>query len=506
MYRPATRPQLPISLRRLFPSASFVGCADVAARDASESSRDCTPGCTFAALPGTRTHGRQFVSEALSRGATALLTDRPLAEFRVPQCIVADPRRAYAELCHALFGFPTRRLGVVGVTGTNGKTTTTWLVRSILESAGQTAGLLGTIECSDGLERTPSQLTTPDSATLARWLAQMVARCTRYAALELSSHALDQGRAAGTLLDVAVVTNVTHDHFDYHGDHHAYLAAKAKILDQLKPGGLVVLNADDPGASSLMQRIPPAVQLCTFGLNSPADVSARVIESSTAGTRFLLRVGVEQLEVGTPLIGQHNVQNCLAAVAAVTHFGVSLDEIAVGLESLPAVPGRLEPVRCGQPFSVFVDYAHTEDALERAIAAVRDVTVGRVYCVFGCGGDRDRAKRPLMGRTSAEADVAVVTSDNPRSEDPSEIIDQIRGGIPPGTAAMLEPDRERAISWALQAALPGDSVLIAGKGHETTQTIGQSVHPFDDRAVAARLLQQHAPKFHHHANFLPVTR
>jgi UDP-N-acetylmuramoyl-L-alanyl-D-glutamate--2,6-diaminopimelate ligase len=488
------QPAMTVSLRRLLPAASFVGCADVIVTDVTERSSECVPGMVFVAIPGTRQTGADFVPDALSRGASAVITDQPLAEIRVPQCIVPDVRRAYAETCHAVHGYPSWRLRLVGVTGTNGKTTTTWMVRSLLESLGRPTGLLGTVEYSDGIARAPASLTTPPSRTFAAWLASMVGRKTRYAAVELSSHALDQQRCAGTLLDVAVVTNVTQDHFDYHGTAARYLAAKAGILAMVKRGGMVVLNADDPLSVPLAAQVPTTAQLTTFGIDSDADISARNVRLSREGSRFLLRHRLEEIEVRLPLIGRHNVANGLAAAAAGVHFGLSLPDIAAGLSAAEVVPGRLESIACGQDFGVYVDYAHTDDALSRSIAAVREITSGRVICVFGAGGDRDRSKRPLMRRAAAAADMVVVTSDNPRSEDPRAIIDEIvRGCDETQSQLHVEPDRARAIHWALQNAGPGDGVLVAGKGHERVQIVGAEQIPFDDCAVCRKSLARMRP-------------
>ena len=483
-----------VSLRRLLPVASFVGCADVIVTDATERSDECAPGVIFAAIPGTHHKGVDFLPEALARGASAVMTDQPLAAIRVPQCIVPDVRRAFAETCHALHGYPSWRLGLVGVTGTNGKTTTTWLIRALLEAMGRPTGILGTVEYSDGIARAPAGLTTPPSRTFAAWLASMVERKTRYAAVELSSHALDQQRCAGTLLDVAIVTNVTQDHFDYHGTAARYLAAKAEILGMVKRGGLAVLNADDPLSVPLAAHVPATAQLATFGSEAAADCTAHHVRVSGDGCRFVLRHRLDEVEVRLPLIGRHNVANSLAAAAAGVHFGLSLSDIAAGLSAVEAVPGRLEPVDCGQDFGVYVDYAHTDDALSRSIEAVREITSGRVICVFGAGGDRDRSKRPLMGQAAAAADVVVVTSDNPRSEDPRAIIDEILHGCDKTQIRpQVEPDRSRAIAWALQQAGPGDTVLVAGKGHERVQIVGAEQVPFDDGAVCRRALARMRP-------------
>ena len=483
----------PVSLRRLFASASFVGCGDVAVSQVSADSRTCRPGSLFAALPGVTTHGVSFVDEAIENGAVALLTDRPLPDSPLQQCVVPDVRRAYAQLCEALWGYPSRRLGTVGVTGTNGKTTVTWLVRSILETAGLPTGLIGTIEYSDGLESAPAPLTTPCAKTLAQWLATAVSKATQFAAVELSSHALDQSRAAGTLLDVAIVTNVTQDHFDYHGCFDSYLTAKRRIIEQVKRSGLVVLNADDPAAASIAAETNNSVQVRTYGCREAADVVAENVRCHAHGSDFCLRNGLDAVEVHTPLIGLHNVSNALAAATAALHFDVPLNEVAEGIASLEIVPGRLERVSCGQPFHVFVDYAHTHDALERSIQAVRQVTDGRVVCVFGAGGDRDRTKRPLLGRAAGRADVAVVTSDNPRHESAQDIIDDVLVGCREAEVSLyIESDRQAAIEWAIEHACPGDAVLVAGKGHETVQIVGDSRRPFDDVRVCRDALVERA--------------
>jgi UDP-N-acetylmuramoyl-L-alanyl-D-glutamate--2,6-diaminopimelate ligase len=486
-HRNASQPA--VSLRQLLTSASFIGCADVTVTDVCELSQDCTPGCLFAALPGTKSHGRDFVVEAIRRGAAAILTDRPLPRADVPQCIVPDARRVYSELCHSIRGNPSKQLGVVGVTGTNGKTTTTWFVRSLLENAGRPAGLLGTIEYSDGIEREPSHLTTPDARSLAQWLSSMVARRTRFATLEMSSHALHQSRTAGIGLDVAIVTNVTQDHFDYHGDRQAYTAAKAKIFQQVKRGGIVVLNSDDPGSAGLWETAAGEHRVVTFGIERDADIEARVIRQSADGTTFRVRIGTREQTFHTPLIGRHNISNALGAIAACDALGLSLDEMQAGLDALNCVPGRLERIDCGQPFNVFVDFAHTEDALRRVIATAREVTTGRVICLFGAGGDRDRTKRPGMAAAAATADFAIVTSDNPRSEDPRTIIQEILAGFRgDGSRPLAVVDREEAIERALELAEPGDTVILAGKGHEKVQIIGQEQLPFDDAAMCRQRL------------------
>lgn len=472
-----------VSLRRLFPAASFVGCGDVPVSFATDRSHECRSGALFAVIRGHRADGHDFIADAISRGAAALLVDYPLPDVPLPQCVVRDVRRSYGELCSALHGFPSRHLGIAAVTGTNGKTTTTWMIRSILQAAGLRCGVLGTIEYSDGTRTERSRLTTPDPRSLANWLGSMVANGTTHAAMELSSHALDQRRAAGTLVDAAVITNITQDHFDYHQTFDAYRTSKLRIMDYVKPAGISVINVDDPGSASC---VGDAIKrTLTYGLELPADVSATIHRESLQGTRFTLHLPGETIEIQTPLIGRHNVSNALAAAAVANHFGIDKQEIASGIASLHAVPGRMERVSAGQPFEVFVDYAHTDDALCRALQSLRKLTPSRLLCVFGAGGDRDRTKRPKLGQASALADIAIVTSDNPRSEDPERILEDILAGCTAHSAPPhVDVDRQRAIRWALEQAEPGDCVLIAGKGHETEQIIGKTAHHFDDREVA----------------------
>lgn len=482
--------QVPISLRRLFPQASFVGCADARVVAATEDSRACTDGCLFAAIPGTRFDGSQFAADAVANGATTLLVQQPIPHVSVPQCIVPNVRLAFAELCAAMSWYPSRQLALAAVTGTNGKTTTTWLIRSIFQAAGLQAGLLGTIEYSDGFSTRASGLTTPDSQTLQRWLTAMTAQGTSHAAIEFSSHALDQDRAAGTSIDVGVITNITQDHFDYHRDFSTYRQVKSRIAEYCKPNGMLLLNADDEGCRTLLERgLPGATQ--TFAVDRPADVSAVVISESVEGTQFEISFPNDHVEVFTPLIGRHNVSNCLAAAAAAFQLGISVNRIREGL-LLDRVPGRMERINCGQPFQVFVDYAHTDDALRRIVRCLRRLTSGRVICVFGAGGDRDQAKRPLMGRAASEAHVAVITSDNPRTESADTIIEHILAGFPAEQTPHVESDRKTAISWALDHARPGDCVVIAGKGHENTQQIGSRKIPFDDRLVVREHLTRWA--------------
>lgn len=495
-------PQLePISLRRLFPSASFVGCADIPVTHATEKSAACEPKSLFAAVPGSQTHGIEFLPEALKNGAKAVLTDTPCATSPVPQCIVKNVRAAYAHLCEALYDNPSHKLHTVGITGTNGKTTSTFLTRSILTAAGHPTGLLGTIEYHDGHSAVPSSMTTPDSEIMAEWLARMVHQGTTHATLELSSHALHQSRASGTRLDVAVITNITQDHFDYHQTFEDYVQAKSLILQQLKPGGTLVLNADDPHALALAERAPGISITC--GFHPDADLSAEILEESALGTRFRVDVSGRTCEWHTPLLGRHNVSNSLCAAAACIALGVSLEDVAMGIAAQTCVPGRLQrvtptlrfgttalPSIAGLLPQVYVDYAHTADALHHSLQTLKRLKPGRLICVFGAGGDRDRSKRPHLAAAAESADIVVVTSDNPRTENPAQIAQEVLQGFASRHSCErhVELDRMSAIRFAIESAGQSDCVLIAGKGHERTQTIGDATLPFDDYQIAADTL------------------
>jgi UDP-N-acetylmuramoyl-L-alanyl-D-glutamate--2,6-diaminopimelate ligase len=384
-----------------------------------------------------------------------------------------------------------RVVRTAGVTGTNGKTTVTWLVRELLRSVGRECGLLGTVEYSDGAVTEPSSLTTPDAKTYWDWFASMAHRGTPHAAVELSSHALHQDRAAGSELEVGVVTNITHDHLDYHETHANYVASKSKILSLIRPGGTAVFNQDDPSVDSLRSSVPAGIDVMTFGLCRRAAVTAENIRQSRTGLAFCLSLRGERVETATRLHGRHNVANCLAAAAIAEQFGLSAEEIALGLSQASPPTGRMERIGPESDINVFVDYAHTPDALQHAIETARSMTSQRVIVVFGAGGDRDRSKRPLLGAAATAADIAFVTSDNPRGEDPLQIIEQISAGFDVELCeAYIEPDRAKAIALAISAAEPGDFVLIAGKGHETTQQVGDRLLPFDDRVEASVALSR----------------
>jgi UDP-N-acetylmuramoyl-L-alanyl-D-glutamate--2,6-diaminopimelate ligase len=476
-----------ISLHELLPEAEIVGAADIRVKSCSADSRQCRPGDLFAALPGVRSDGHDFAREALKAGAKALLAERPVPGLSLPTCFVPNARDAYGRICQALAGQPSKRLKVIGVTGTNGKTTTSYLIASILSAAGFQPGVLGTLGYCDGEEIASAQWTTPPAPVLASWLARMAANGCTHAVMEVSSHALSQSRVAGVDFDVACVTNVRHDHLDYHGTARNYRLAKGKLFEHLAPEGFAILNVDDAGSSSYLARLDGPV--LTIGIENAAEVNASIIEQFVSEQTFLLGAGSEFVPVHTHLIGKHNVYNCLMAAAVGLAYGIDLATIVRGIESVDRLPGRLERLECGQPFGVFVDYAHTPDALANCLDTLREVTSRRLICVFGAGGDRDRLKRPQMGQAvESRADLTVITSDNPRSEDPQKIIgDILKGCLEPADVQVI-PDRGEAIRWALAQARAGDCVLIAGKGHEDYQIIGDERLEFDDREVAREWL------------------
>jgi UDP-N-acetylmuramoyl-L-alanyl-D-glutamate--2,6-diaminopimelate ligase len=476
-----------VSLRRLLPEGSFVGCDDIRVSSVCVDSRTIESGEIFAAIRGPKVDGHQFIAEAVARGAGSLLTEIPQPDIKTPQCVVSDTRVAYAQICHALEGTPSTKLTTIGITGTNGKSTTAFLVKSLVEAAGNKAGLIGTIEQFDGTTSIPAALTTPGPEVIAKLIRRMVnAGCT-HVVMEASSHALDQRRVAGIAFDIAVFTNLTQDHLDYHGTIENYRAAKALLFRDLGPSACAVLNADDP-ASKEFRRVCTA-QRFGYAVGGVSDLTAVGLQSSLDENRFWIESRSGRCEMVSRLVGRHNVYNCLAAAAVGRRLGYSWDVIRAGIEAVRGVPGRLEPVQCGQPFHVFVDYAHTPDAINSVLSALKSVTQGRILCVFGAGGDRDRSKRPIMAQAAeAIADMIVVTSDNPRTENPQRIIGEIVAGFRRTHALAIEPDRRKAIEFALASAQAGDCVLIAGKGHESYQIIGTERLPFDDRQVAVDYL------------------
>jgi UDP-N-acetylmuramoyl-L-alanyl-D-glutamate--2,6-diaminopimelate ligase len=461
----------------------------------TDDSRTASKGCVFIAKRGWSQDGSRFIADAIARGASAVAAEEPFdAPEGIAKVLVRDARSAIPLAAANFYGHPSRRLRVVGVTGTNGKTTITYILESILKASGGRAGVIGTISYRTGKGSVPAGNTTPGPVMLQSLLAQMVSCGTRYALIEASSHALDQGRTGSVLLDAAIFTNITGDHLDYHKTMSGYLAAKRKIFGHLKARGTAILNADDPVVRRLGRSLKKR-RVVTYGVKAGADVRALSVRLSMGGTTFSVRGAGRPFEVSTRLVGMHNVSNILAAIATARALGISVDAIVKGIAGMANVPGRLEPVEGAQPFSVFVDFAHTEDALNNVLGLLRGVSGGRIVTVFGCGGDRDRKKRPLMGRAACRlSDRVVITSDNPRTEDPAGIIREIEGGIK-GVFSNYDVvvERRTAIAKALGMASSGDVVILAGKGHEAYQIIGDVREPFDDRLVAAEILSERYP-------------
>ena len=469
------------------------GPSDSSVSGLAYDSRGVRRGDLFFCLPGTLSDGHSYAPDAVRAGATALCVERPL-DLDVSQILVTDARRAMPRIAASFFGHPTDGLVVLGVTGTNGKTTTAFLLESILRADGRDTGLIGTIETRVGDEVQPGVRTTPESLDLQALFARMRERGIDAVAMEVTSHALVLHRVESVRFAAVGFTNLSQDHLDFHPTMESYFAAKSSLFlpERAEKGAI---NVDDPYGRKLFDSCP--IEAIGFGMSEDADVCAREVKMEPSGTTITMVTPVGELEVRTTLIGQFNVSNCLGAAAVALQAGIGLDAIGDGLTSVASVPGRFEVVDAGQPFSVVVDYAHTPDSLDNVLRAARplaDAHGGRVLCTFGCGGDRDRSKRALMGSVVAKlADVAVVTSDNPRSEDPEAIIGEILEGVlatrVEGPDATL-PDRREAISWVLRQAEAGDVVLIAGKGHETGQEFKDHTIPFDDRIVAREVLEE----------------
>jgi len=461
--------------------------AELEVTDLAYDSRAAGPGTLFFCVTGLTRDGHEFAPEAVERGAAALVVERPL-ELDVPQVRTADARAAMAPLAARFFGDPTEQLELVGITGTNGKTTTAFLLHEILEADGRQCGLLGTVKRIVGGVEEDVERTTPEAIDLQRTFRRMLDAGDRACAMEVSSHALSLHRTEHVHFDCATFTNLTQDHLDFHADMEDYFQAK-RLLFAAGPGRAIV-NLDD----TYGRRLASEFECLTYSVEGAAEAGLRAsaISFDAGGARFTVRGLDGEVEVTTRLPGHFNVANALAALAASQALGVGAKVAIEALAGADRVPGRFEPVEAGQPFTVLVDYAHTPDSLENVLRAARRLTGGKLISVFGCGGDRDREKRPRMGRIGAElSDLAVVTSDNPRSEDPEAIIAEVVAGSGPDTEGVrVEPDRRVAISVALAAAEPGDVVVIAGKGHEQGQEFKDGrVIPFDDREVAREELE-----------------
>jgi UDP-N-acetylmuramoyl-L-alanyl-D-glutamate--2,6-diaminopimelate ligase len=480
--------------------------------DITEDSRTVMPGSLFIARPGLKSDGRAYIHQAIAADAAAILTDP--ATPPTPQAIAAgtawlvteDIPLAESWLAERFYGNPSRTLTMIGATGTNGKTTITYLIYELLRAAGTPCGLIGTVTIDDG---TPAQasMTTPPALEISFTLARMIESGYRACSMEVSSHSLDQKRVAALDFDIAIFTNLTGDHLDYHGTMASYIAAKAKLFSALRPDALAIVNADDPAHADMLRDCRARVIRCSLSPGTAAECCASAGPMTLEGTPLTLEGPWGTIEGSVRLIGTYNVMNVLQAVAAAHAAGASRDDIALALHTLTAPPGRLEMVtrdpHTPEPFGVFVDYAHTDDALAKALTAVRplaDQTGGKLRVVFGCGGDRDRTKRPRMARAACTlADLVYITSDNPRTESPSAIIREIMSGVPdPGSPDVhIDADRRTAITRAINDAAAGDVVLIAGKGHEDYQLVSDGAGgikrlDFDDRLVAREALQERA--------------
>ena len=446
--------------------SQIVGDTAVEISDLAYDTRAVTPGALFFCVRGARFDGHELADRAIDAGAAGLVVERPVAS-RVPQIVIEDSRRAMAIAAVEFFEHPSDELQIAAVTGTNGKTTTAFLLYSILESAGRKPGLLGTIESRIGGETRPAIRTTPEAIDLQRAFREMLDAGDRSAAMEATSHGSELGRLDGIRFSALAFTNLTQDHLDLHGTMEAYFEAKRRLFVEGRPPAAI--NVGDLWGRKLAEERSDAL---TYGFADDAEIRPEALDG-----------------IDLKLKGRFNVENALAAMASCRLLGIDDAAIARGLEAVDGVPGRFEAVDEGQPFTVLVDYAHTPDSLENVLTTARELTSGRLICVFGCGGDRDREKRPIMGRIAAElADVPIVTSDNPRSEDPGAIIDEILAGID-GDAEIIQ-DRRSAIAHAIETAEPRDVVVIAGKGHEQGQQFRDRTVPFDDREVAREALRR----------------
>jgi UDP-N-acetylmuramoyl-L-alanyl-D-glutamate--2,6-diaminopimelate ligase len=464
------------------------GLKDFKVKGISCNSRSVGKGFIFVAVKGNRQDGNKFIDEAVANGAAVVVAEKQAAKSSVPFVLVKDARLALSDLAAEFYGRPSQDIGVIGVTGTNGKTTITYLLERLLNSAGFSAGVIGTVNYRFQGKVFPSKNTTPGPLELQSLLSRMLRGKVKYAVMEVSSHALDQRRTEGVKFNSAIFTNLTQDHLDYHKTLENYFKSKARLFQQLDRNSLAIINNDDKYAGRLKKMTKARV--LTYGINKDADVKAQEIRFYLSHTEFTVLAAGKRFNFRTGLIGRHNIYNILAVAAWARGQGMDLDKIAQALKSFSFVPGRLEPVSGGRGgFFVFVDYAHTEDALKNVISALRETCENKIIVVFGCGGERDKIKRPKMGKVVTElADYAIVTSDNPRSEDPLKIIMDIKKGISKKNFCVIA-DRKNAIAKALSLAEDKDVVLVAGKGHETYQILNDRTVVFDDREVVRECLK-----------------
>lgn len=480
-------------LTRALPGARAAGDFSVRVAGVAYDSRRVRPGDVFVAVAGFEADGHDFAEAALAAGAAALVVERRLEGIspETPQFVASSCREALARIGDAFYGHPSGELALIGVTGTNGKTTTAFLIDAILRSSGRPSGLMGTIHYRVGGDVFEEPRTTPEGPDLQRYLRRMADAGAPHAVMEVSSHGLALGRLLGCAFQTAVFTNLTQDHLDFHGDMESYFQAKRKLFREFAPAHSV-LNADDAYGRRLAAEARGRVW--TYAVDGAAEVRAESVSSAPSGMRFQLAAPGGCAWVETPLVGRHNLSNILAASAACLSCGLTPEEVAAGVRSLRSIPGRFERIDAGQPFLVVVDYAHTEDALARLLEFARPLAAGRILTLMGCGGDRDREKRPRMAAAALSAsDYVVMTSDNPRTEAPQAILREVESGaaLVPGSAGRWRTivDRREAIQAIVASASAGDAVIIAGKGHEAYQVLGKERVPFDDREEARRALR-----------------
>ncbi len=496
---PPTLTQLLVALRGQVAVQEQRGAMTYPVQGITDDSRAVTAGSLFVAVTGERVDGHNFIEQAIKAGAGAIVAQAPVASGSLPFVRVADSRKALGLLGSRFHGAPSAHLKMIGVTGTNGKTTITYLCKSLLEGIGRKVGVIGTVGYQIGPETVPASHTTPGALELQHVLAKMVEHGLDTTVMEVSSHALALDRTSGCEYDVAVFTNLTQDHLDFHDTMDEYFAAKLKLFTGLaggqKTGKRAIVNMDDPRGAAIRAACP--VPVWGYALQNRAELKAEAVRLSLSGTTFTAATPAGSFTVESRLVGEHNVYNLLGAIGVALHDGATADQICEAAAHITQVPGRFERVSSGQDFTVVVDYAHTEDALIQLLTAAQGLKTHRIITVFGCGGDRDRGKRPKMGRAAVEfSDVVVLTSDNPRTEDPMAILREVEAGVREALAHRshvqyrVVPDRREAIGAAIREAHHGDMVLIAGKGHEDYQIIGTKKVYFDDREVAREAIQQ----------------
>lgn len=472
--------------------------ADLDINYITHDSRKVQHGSIFVAIEGLNTDGHHYIGAAAQLGAVCVMTSQPdKVPCRMPVLQVDEPRRAMAQVARALFKYPDQALKVVGITGTNGKTTCTYLVNYLLRPLGQ-AGRIGTLSYFNGVSEETSSRTTPESSEMFRLLGEMVTNDCQYASVEISSHGLMFDRVLGLELQYGLFTNLSRDHLDFHGDMDSYFQAKTKQFDLLRKGGTAVINWDDPYGRKIQLR--DDVNCIKIGTRDDVDLHFQLEDVNVKGCGFRVSDGESEVFVRIPLLGRHNVYNFVTAMAVAKCEGRSLQEMAGAHPDATPVPGRAEPLDLGQPFGVIIDFAHTPDALEKVLSACKETNPNRLIALFGAGGDRDTTKRKEMGQIADRyADILILTSDNPRNENPEAIMDMIQGGIkrPLGRTFFRNWDRKMALREALAMAKPGDLVLIAGKGHESTQEIQGKHHPFNDRLEASLIIRDLMQDYRH---------